>query len=416
MKTENPIKLSICIIMKDEEKNIERCLRSLVPLFTEPWCELIVTDTGSKDNSVEIAKRYTDNVFEHEWENDFSKARNDCISHAVGHMVFIVDADDELPKECVSNLKAHLLDDTKDQPTWFITIRNFYNEDMKPLYNEFIQPRLFIRDGFYYEFPIHNKPLTLTPYLYLQDVRLEHYGYMFKNDAELFARKRERSLPMLLEEHRANPKDPHVLLHLLKTFRMIGDLDSTILYCEKLIKILDGIKFDEGWFAYLEVFISALNCYLRKFDLENGLRIYKQSLKYSDRVAQMPLLLGDYYAGKDNDLAAMYYEKAINIKKERGSPYEKLLSSNLNVLLPSAFNFLAIYWYQKGDLQKSGDYINLGITLNDGRVGIRWDVFNCGKLGVGLGSRYGGPDGLRLKDEPVKKEEEPEKGEADAVH
>ena len=64
--------LSVCMIVKDEELVLERCL-SCVEKFAD---EIIVVDTGSKDKSVAIAKKFTEKVYEIKWENSFCKARS----------------------------------------------------------------------------------------------------------------------------------------------------------------------------------------------------------------------------------------------------------------------------------------------------------------------------------------------------
>ena len=69
---------SICIIAKDEEKNIKRCLDSIKNFD----CEIIIVDTGSSDRTKEIAYEYTSKVYDFQWINDFSAARNFSISKA----------------------------------------------------------------------------------------------------------------------------------------------------------------------------------------------------------------------------------------------------------------------------------------------------------------------------------------------
>ncbi|HQF33746.1 MAG TPA: glycosyltransferase, partial [Petrotogaceae bacterium] len=59
--------LSICMMVKNEERHLEECLQSLQPLVKELGAEIIVVDTGSTDSTVEIAKKYTDKLYFHEW-------------------------------------------------------------------------------------------------------------------------------------------------------------------------------------------------------------------------------------------------------------------------------------------------------------------------------------------------------------
>ena len=65
------ITISLCMIVKNEEKNLERCLSSYAPLMDE----IIVVDTGSTDRTKEIAARFTEKIYDFEWINDFSKNR-----------------------------------------------------------------------------------------------------------------------------------------------------------------------------------------------------------------------------------------------------------------------------------------------------------------------------------------------------
>ena len=72
------ITVSLCMIVKDEEEVLDRCLSGMKDLVDE----MIIVDTGSKDRTKEIAGRYTDKVFTFEWTDDFSAARNFSFSKA----------------------------------------------------------------------------------------------------------------------------------------------------------------------------------------------------------------------------------------------------------------------------------------------------------------------------------------------
>ena len=70
--------ISLCMIIKNEEKTIARCLDSVKDLVDE----IIIVDTGSTDKSKEIVSKYTDKVYDFEWVEDFAKARNFSFSKA----------------------------------------------------------------------------------------------------------------------------------------------------------------------------------------------------------------------------------------------------------------------------------------------------------------------------------------------
>jgi glycosyltransferase involved in cell wall biosynthesis len=86
------MRLSASLIVKNEEAHIEECLKSIQGVD-----EIIVCDTGSTDNTVEIAKRFTDKVFtDYTWEDHFAKARNHALSKCTGDWVLSIDADETL--------------------------------------------------------------------------------------------------------------------------------------------------------------------------------------------------------------------------------------------------------------------------------------------------------------------------------
>ena len=86
------ITVSLCMIVKDEEEVLDRCLSGMKDLVDE----MIIVDTGSKDRTKEIAGRYTDKVFTFEWTDDFSAARNFSFSKASMEYCMWMDADDVL--------------------------------------------------------------------------------------------------------------------------------------------------------------------------------------------------------------------------------------------------------------------------------------------------------------------------------
>jgi len=83
-------KISLCLIVKDEEKVLERCISSMKGAYDE----LIIVDTGSKDKTIEIAKKLGARVEHFTWCDDFAKARNYAFSFASGDWIMWVDADD----------------------------------------------------------------------------------------------------------------------------------------------------------------------------------------------------------------------------------------------------------------------------------------------------------------------------------
>ena len=83
------------MIVKNECEVLDRVLGSVISFADE----IIVIDTGSTDNTAEIAKKYTDKVFSFEWKDDFSAARNFSFSKGTSDYLMWLDADDVVPRE-----------------------------------------------------------------------------------------------------------------------------------------------------------------------------------------------------------------------------------------------------------------------------------------------------------------------------
>ena len=88
--------LSIGMIVKNEERCLEKCLKALEPLRQAIPCELVIADTGSTDKTKEIAAKYADILFDFTWINDFSAARNAVMDKCTGKWFMTVDADEYL--------------------------------------------------------------------------------------------------------------------------------------------------------------------------------------------------------------------------------------------------------------------------------------------------------------------------------
>ncbi len=97
-------KLSVCLIVKNEERFLARCLKSVREIASQ----IVVVDTGSTDRTVEIAREHNAEVHSFTWCDDFSAARNLSLLHARGDWVLILDADEELSGTHVQKLKSHL--------------------------------------------------------------------------------------------------------------------------------------------------------------------------------------------------------------------------------------------------------------------------------------------------------------------
>lgn len=120
--------ISLCMIMRDEAKVLARCLESVRGLVNE----IIIVDTGSQDNSVEIARSYGARVFFDPWQDDFARPRNISLEKASCQWIFIMDPDEWIAPE--SHIDVKWLTRAKNVQAFWITTRNYGSQAREPDY------------------------------------------------------------------------------------------------------------------------------------------------------------------------------------------------------------------------------------------------------------------------------------------
>ncbi|HTW09123.1 MAG TPA: glycosyltransferase family 2 protein [Acidimicrobiales bacterium] len=119
--------LSACMIVKDEEKSLPRCLASLQRVVDE----VVIYDTGSTDSTVALARRSGARVIEGYWDDDFGRARNESLGHCRGEWVLWIDADEALQCESAAGLRQ-ALEDWRDLDGMLVTIYNLAGDGSEP--------------------------------------------------------------------------------------------------------------------------------------------------------------------------------------------------------------------------------------------------------------------------------------------
>jgi len=213
--------LSIGIIFKNEIRCIERCLKSLEPLREALPCELVMADTGATDGSRLVAEKYADILFDFEWVNDFSAARNAVMDRCSGKWYFSIDCDEWLNEDV-----QELIDFIKTDHEFKyggITVRNYQSAELDKgdEYSDFYACRLILMStGLRYVGVIHERwPTEVdgTPnLLVLQHTLLHHDGYMYI-DAETSRKKTERNMALLRKKLEEDPENIVTLLQCIES-------------------------------------------------------------------------------------------------------------------------------------------------------------------------------------------------------
>ena len=301
-------KLSICMMVKNEELHLERCLNSIKSIVARDDVELIIVDTGSKDRTVDIAKGYTDRVYYKEWFNDFSEMRNITISYAKGEWIFIIDAD-----ETVENVDKFIdfLNSKKIYDTYFVSEKNYTNIKNLDSYSLIKTPRFFKNDGkFRYDGVVHNQPQYRLPAGYL-DIVLGHYGYIV-SDKKIMDEKFNRTTSLLKNELKKKPNDIYYLFQLATSYNMHGDIDDSYKISKKALELLLKHKNQQiSGFSILSIHLP--NCLvLEKYNEAIETANLALNLR-PDYVDGYFYLLFSYEKLGNLDIAKKYAEKFIDL-------------------------------------------------------------------------------------------------------
>ena len=221
--------VSACMIVKNEEEQLPRALESIKDICDE----IIVVDTGSEDRTVEIAESYGAKIYHHEWENDFSKARNQSLSYATKDWILIIDADEELESEDIPLLEQ-ILQQTEHNLI-SITVYNLGSEDA--LASSFLPSiRLFRRSlDARYDGIVHNqlKFDEKTNIVLRAGVRIKHYGYGLSPDQ--MKKKVARSRALLEKQLEEDPNNAFANFNLAQLYRGESPCPSEKI-CNEIIK------------------------------------------------------------------------------------------------------------------------------------------------------------------------------------
>jgi len=119
------MKLSLCMIVKDEEDFLEQCLQSVKGYIDE----IIIVDTGSTDNTKKIAAKFTEKVFDYQWNNSFSDARNFSLEQATGDWVLTLDADEIIATCDLKKIRETI--ERENDITGYVLIQRNYTDDVQ---------------------------------------------------------------------------------------------------------------------------------------------------------------------------------------------------------------------------------------------------------------------------------------------
>lgn len=278
--------ISLCMIVRDEESCLGRCLRSVQGQVDE----IVIVDTGSTDRTVAIAESFGARVYHHPWENDFSKHRNQSLAYATGDWILQLDADEELFAEDGPLLRQLVTEEKADY--YHCQFQDIRRDGS--VHGVFYLIRLFRNGmGMGFERKVHNQLQVKGEGAY-SALRIRHYGYDLT--PERMEAKHLRTTTLLKEMVAANPDDAYNLFQLAASYSMHREFDQAVLYGERALAIMRRRKLKLSFF--LTAFHTVAQGYFAQGDLAAAERICREALDF------FPLHLDACHT-----LAAIYFQR-----------------------------------------------------------------------------------------------------------
>ena len=313
-----PYPISVCMIAKNEEKHIEKCLaaiRSHAAGSVE--LEIIVVDTGSTDRTKEIAARYADKVLDFAWVNDFSAARNYSISQASYDYILSLDCDEIITQLDLDQLFALI----KQHPeaVGFIAIDNHYFSNQTDTVYRDRLGRFFHRDFFHFDAPIHeqvvHKRIGTRYESYDAPIAVDHVGYL--GSIEALRPKVERNNTLLFQELEKDRENPYLYFQIGQSYNMIYDYENSYKYYKEALNY--DIDPAEEWVQMMIIaYANALLHTGREVDALQLEAIYDAFAGTADFLCMMGRI---YLANGQYVKAMMEFVKAIHcpVARENGT-------------------------------------------------------------------------------------------------
>lgn len=310
--------ISLCMIVKNEEKFLENCLKSVNDIVQE----IIICDTGSTDNTISIAKKFNATIIETKWKNDFSNARNLSIEKATGHWILFLDADEELS----SGSKQEILKWAAypDADAYFVKVINYLHHKggdatVNPTIRMFLNKKEHRFSGTIHEqiadsIQAHNQHAKFV----MTDIKIDHYGY--HPSVREQKNKTERNIKLLEAELK---KDPNHAFHLynigieyLQSGKVLEALES---FRNSIKNVHPGTNYTHLLYKCESRCLSALNRLQEAIDCCNhAIKLFPNYTDLYHYRGTYHLALGELQEAKKSFYQAFTLGEATNYHTEAG--------------------------------------------------------------------------------------------------
>lgn len=292
------ITLSIAMIVKNEHNTLNRCLKCAKKIADE----IIIVDTGSTDDTKDIASKYTDKIYNFKWIDDFSKARNYAFSKATMEYIMWLDADDIILDEDIAKLKTLKNILTKDVDMIMLKYNLNPDENGVPslsYYRERIVKRL---KNYKWVSPIH-EVIPISGKVIYEDIAITHkkeqHGYSDRN-LKIFEKMKRENYPFDARQ----------------MFYYARELMYAERYDESIAEYTIFLNQPNAWIENkISASLDLFDIYLKQNDSDNALLSLFNSFKYDIPRAEVCCKIGWHFISlKQYDTAIYWLNLAANSK------------------------------------------------------------------------------------------------------
>jgi len=294
-------KLTLCMIVRDEEERLGRCLDSVQGLVDE----IVVVDTGSKDQTIKVAEERGATIGHFSWCDDFSAARNVSLSLATGDWIMWLDADDILPAECHAPIRR-LVEGARNKAYFFVLDDQGYEQV------SCLQMRLFPNaPGIQFEMPVHEQVSPSLAKLGIEiaptDIRVMHTGY---TTPEVVEAKKTRYLGIMERWLEAHPEDYMERSHVALTYYSTDRLEEAVSAYRYIVE--DSRCYaDRNWVIYTTALLFLGRTYLKMDELEKARDYMLKAEEIDGDYILTKLSLAEVSARLEDHRKVIHYARAV---------------------------------------------------------------------------------------------------------
>ncbi len=330
------ISLSLCMIVKNEHDTLSRCLDCAKQIADE----IIIVDTGSMDDTKNIASKYTDKVYDYKWVNDFAKARNYSFSKATKDYIIWLDADDVILKEDIEKIKILKKILTPDIDMVMFKYNLNLDENGIPALSYYRERIVKRSKGYKWVSPIHEV--------------IPRHGKILYEDIAITHKKLHPSDPQRNITIFENMKKQGIKFDARQTFYYARELMYAERFDESINEYTQFLSLPDAWIENkISACLDLYNIYLKLRAENTALACLFKSFEYDTPRAEVCCNVGQYFINKKQySIAVFWLEQALSKKYDVSSG--GFFSKDYHDFIP--YIELCVCHYNLGNIKVAMEY------------------------------------------------------------